>query len=211
MNRRFITATLLMLLFSAVVSAQVEKASWLFGGSSNLEFDASTEKMKSGSTTNEVSKYTDFDFRPQVGYFVIDKLPVGIFMDISLDKQKMSQSEDEYTWTSFVLGPFARYYITNLDGFMPFAQVSAGIGAGKNSYTYSGNTSDSKYTTFSFGIGIGGTYFVTENVGFDLLIGYRGDQEKYKNESPDRSETEETTYKYGGVGLNLGIIVSLGK
>ncbi|PKP01703.1 MAG: hypothetical protein CVU14_04665 [Bacteroidetes bacterium HGW-Bacteroidetes-9] len=210
MKKKFFATAMLFLCISAFAFAQVEKGNWIFGGSSNLEFDATKEKVKSGSTTSDGSKYSDFDFRPQVGYFVIDKLPVGLFMDLSLDKMKDENYDSEYKWTSFLIGPFVRYYITDLDGFMPYAEAGLGIGSGNNKTTYSGNESDEKYNMFGYKFGAGGTYFVTKNVGVDLFIGYKLEQETYKNEDTgERSDV--VTYKCGGLSLNIGFIISLGK
>jgi opacity protein-like surface antigen len=131
-------------------------------------------------------------------------------MDLSLDKMKDENYDSEYKWTSFLIGPFVRYYITDLDGFMPYAEAGLGIGSGNNKTTYSGNESDEKYNMFGYKFGAGGTYFVTKNVGVDLFIGYKLEQETYKNEDTgERSDV--VTYKCGGLSLNIGFIISLGK
>lgn len=211
MKKRLISSAMFVLCLSTFTFAQVEKGNLFFGGSSNIEFNATKEKITNGGTTTESSKYSDFDFRPQVGYFVINKLPVGLFMDLDIDKMKMIDSDNEYKWTSFMIGPFVRYYITDLDGFMPYGEAAIGFGAGNNKSTYMGTESDEKYKMLTYRLGIGGTYFVTDNVGIDLFLGYGMDQETYENnEEADRSDSE-TTYKYGGLDINLGFVISLGK
>lgn len=215
MKKKLLVTAVIWLGVASFAFAQVEKGNWFLGGSSNLEFNSDKEKVKIDNTTNDRATYLDFDFRPQIGYFVIDKLPVGIAMDISLDKTKDEINDWEHTWNDFIIGPFVRYYITDLDGFMPFAEVSLGIGAGKETSNYGGGSDEDvrEYNAFNFKVGIGGTYFITENVGFDLFIGYRRNQNTYKDEfGGDRASGDgDVTYSYGGLDFNLGFVISLGK
>jgi outer membrane protein len=88
MKRKLLVTALFILCFSAFTFAQVEKGNWFFGGSSSLEFMSGKEKIKTGGTTSDGAKFTNFSFRPQVGYFVIDKIPVGLSLDFDMDKQK---------------------------------------------------------------------------------------------------------------------------
>ncbi|MHC1773893.1 MAG: outer membrane protein [Lentimicrobium sp.] len=211
MKKKLLITAILTLCISAFTFAQVEKGNWFFGGSGSLDFNSSNEKVKTGGTTTDGSKYTDFDFRPQVAYFVIDKLPVGLSLDLDIDKEKFTDPDGEYKWTSFMVGPFVRYYITDFDGIMPYAEAAAGFGSGNNKYTYGGDTSDDKYGMFAFRMGAGATYFVTENVGVDLFVGYANYQEKYTvDEDVARSESDEVIYKYGGLDFKIGFVISLG-
>lgn len=212
MKRKLLSTAILTLCISASIFAQVEKGNWFLGGSGNLEFMASKEKIKSGGTTTDGGKYTNFNFRHQVGYFIIDKLPVGLSFDFNYDKQKNTDPDSEYKWTSFIVGPFVRYYIADLEGFMPYAEVSMGIGSGNNKYTYNGDSNDDKYGMFAYRLGAGATYFVTENVGIDLFIGYANSQEKYKAVvDASRAEGDDVIYKYGGLDFKIGFVLSIGK
>jgi opacity protein-like surface antigen len=111
-----------------------------------------------------------------------------------------------------MVGPFVRYYITDLEGLMPFGEAAMGIGSGNSKYTYMGSESEDKYGIFAFRVGAGVTYFVTENVGVDLFVGYANYQEKYKTEDEAlRSEGDDMIYKYGGLDFKIGFVISLGK
>ncbi len=211
MKKKLFTTMMLTLCISAFTFAQVEKGNWFLGGSSNLKFASYKEKITSGGTTVENSKNSNFDFRPQVGYFVIDKLPVGILMDLSMNNQKMTNTDGEYKWTSFIVGPFVRYYIANLSGFMPFAEASIGFGSGNYKETYMSTSNDHKYKQLSYRFGVGGTYFVTDNVGIDLFLGYNLDQQTYKEEDAAARATNDVIYKYGGLAVNLGFVITMGK
>jgi len=211
MKKKIIFTVMLFLFTGIFAFAQVEKGNWLFGGSSTLEFNTSKEKVKSGGVTIDGSKYTDFDIRPQVGYLVIDKLAVGLLLDIDIDKETYTDPESEYNWTSFMVGPFVRYYIIDLEGLMPYAEASMGIGSGNTKTTYMGSESDQKYGMFAYGFGAGATYFVTDNVGIDLFIGYANYQEKYKDVEENARSENDVIYKYGGLDFNIGFIISIGK
>ncbi|GAB1403708.1 MAG: outer membrane beta-barrel protein [Lentimicrobiaceae bacterium] len=204
-----ITAMLILGFVSISSYAQVEKGNWFIGGTANIEFNSDKEKVKSGGNTRDYATYSDFDFRPYVGYFIIDRLPIGLIMDISLDKIKYEDG-GEYTDNEYILGPFVRYYVADFDGFMPFAELSFGFGGGKTTSEYMGNENENKYSSLNFKVGVGTTYFVTPNVGFDMFIGYRRNQNTFEIDENVRSSSEDVTYSYGGLDFNLGIVVSLG-
>lgn len=159
--------------------AQIEKGNFFFGGSSNLSFFAGAEKVKTGSTTNDGYKYSSFNFLPAVGYFVINKLPVGIFVDLSLSKQKSKYPDVVSSYSYAMIGSFARYYVTEINGFIPFGEIKLGIGSGKSIYDYNGSENEEKYSMTHISVGAGATYFVTENVGIDFLINCAFDSERY--------------------------------
>lgn len=211
MKKMFFATAAIWLGAMSFTFAQVEKGNWLLGGSSNLEFNSDKEKVKTDNDTHETGTCRDFDFRPEVGYFVIDKLPVGIAMDISLDKMKYSDSDSEYTWNDYVFGPFVRYYIANLDGFMPFAEASLGFGGGKQKSNYGSSENEEKYSVFGYKLGVGGTYFITNSVGVDLFIGYKMDQQTYKDQNEEVRSDGNVTYSYGGLDFNLGFVISISK
>lgn len=213
MKKKIIATVILVLCTGIYAFAQVEKGNWFFGGAGSLEFMSSNEKYKTGGTTTDGSKYTDFNFRPQVAWFVIDKLAVGLSLDLEIDKEKFTDPDGENKWTSFMVGPFVRYYIADFEGIMPYAEVAAGIGSGNNKTTYDGTSEDNKYGMFAYRMGAGATYFVTDNVGIDLFIGYANYQEKYKMDEDvsARAEDDEYIYKYGGLDFKIGFVISIGK
>jgi len=100
---------LMLAMSSTNLNAQtVNQGAWMAGGS--LGF--STYKYK-----GEDKSYTWFKFAPDVGYYVIDDLGVGLELDyVSISYNGNSNS-------SFYFNPFVRYYVT--DPF--FAQVSLGL------------------------------------------------------------------------------------
>jgi len=208
MKKRY---TLLMFLFlcSSMLFAQVEKGKWAVGCNSNLGLDIGKTKYESsgGGPTSEY-KYTEFNFTPYAGYFLIDQLAAGLFMDYEYYKD-VDQSDDDY-WknTSFVIGPFVRYYIIEYKKLWPF--VSAGIGFGSNKTSYTGISSDekSKYMTYRFGAGA--TYFLNDNVGLDLFLGYNNSTTTYDEEDKSMNSSDSKDID-SGFKMSIGLIVSFGK
>lgn len=199
-----IIALFLMLPFFA--NAQVEQGTWFLRGSSDLSFSAGKEKYDYAGDKQDGDKYMFFDLRPAVGYAVINRLPVGIFLDVSMESYKDPDNSDNKTrYTQLAVGPFVRYYFVDLNNFMPFAEGSVGFG----STAYKVNDEDpSKLGYFGFRLGAGFSYFFNDHVGLDLHLGYQ--QETLTDK--DAGETGNETYKYimGGLFTNLGIVVSLG-
>jgi outer membrane protein len=216
--KKLLSLTMLLLFVSSIAFAQVEKGKWFIAGYSNLGLDIGKEKYEypdGASKSSSVSeyKYTEFDFNPYVGYFVIEKLPVGLFIDYSYWKEK--EKDDDYSWksTSMAIGPFVRYYITELKGFYPYAEGKIGFGSSKEIEEWDGGEEEYKMNLFTYKFGIGSTYFLTQNVGLDLFLGYDYDSYKYKGDEDVKKSTNsaDMTESYSSLEVNLGIIVTLGK
>jgi len=202
---------LLLLLLSTFVFGQLEKGNIFIQASSSIGFSTEKYSITSAGTTTEYSKSTHFGFRPKVGYFVIDNLPVGLAINVNTNKTKYTGTSDESSSNNFAIGPFARYYFLPQDKLKPMAEISAGFGSSKDKYTSSGHTSESKYGIFEFSIGAGASYFVTDHVAFDLLIDYNSTKYKLKSETGQSKSTlvEDTSDKYTGIGVNIGIVVTI--
>jgi hypothetical protein len=186
------------------------KGKWFVAGSNRLELNVGSENQKSGSSSSKTS-YIDFDFQPRVGYFIIDNLAAGLFMDVDIYSYKAKEDgmlSDK--GTTFIIGPFARYYIPVSDKLVPFAEVQFGGGIDNYKYRYSSATDWTKTneTVFTFRIGGGATYFFNEIVGADLFLGFQHDTYKYKDTgSPSRSSGSK--YLYNELILQMGVVVIL--
>lgn len=191
--------------------AQVEKGKWFIAATGNCNFDIGKVKDKYDGTTQDDHKYFDFNFNPMAGYFVIDKLPVGLYFDVYSHTTKEPDNSNKYNETQFVVGPFARYYILDYKKLFPYVEGRVGFGTWKDKYE---GEDPYKESYFSTRIGAGATYFFTQNVGADLLIAY--DYDVYTNKdynSGARASTANSDYKYiySSVEINIGIVVTFGK
>lgn len=197
-----------VLAFSTVVTfAQTEQGKWFLQGSSNLSFYMGKEKYKQGGDSHVADNYFTFNFTPMAGYTVIDNLPVGLFVDFTSTKYTNPDDKDDFDRsTGFAVGPFVRYYILDLNGFKPLVEAAVGIGTHSDAYGPEDDDKDSG-GLLEYWLGVGGTYFLNNNVGIDLGIGYGSESYKYKAEG----EIDEYKDVYSGVYFELGVVVMLGK
>jgi len=211
MKKRFVI--LLLLLFgSSLLFAQVEKGKWFVAGYSNFGLDIGTNKYKSGGTTTENYKYSDFGFLPEAGYFVLDKLVTGLFIDFDRYTEKYESGDKDFD-TKIIIGPFVRYYIAEYKKLWPYAEGRVGIGSEKYTNSYESDY-EQKYSYFTTRLGAGATYFVTNHVGIDLFMGY--DYDVWTNKSDNASASKQASSesggkdKYGSFEMNIGVVVTIG-
>ncbi|MEY3367707.1 MAG: hypothetical protein RI973_862 [Bacteroidota bacterium] len=113
------------------LQAQVNKGAMMVGGSVNFE-------SEDGESV--------FQFEPQLGYFITDKLGAGVNFNIDVEEE-----------TQIEFGPFIRYYVwKNL-----FPQVGL---------LYNKTGEDEAYTEYNFGLGY--SIFATPNVAFEPVFIY---------------------------------------
>jgi hypothetical protein len=198
------------------VKAQTEKGKFFVAGSNRLELNIGGQKDKSGSDVVEGSEmsYFDFDFQPRVGYFFIKNLTAGLFMDVDIwtDKDKDETYGSTTKGTTFIVGPFVRYYIPICDKLIPFVEGGIGFGVDnyKSKYNDGGDWSKYNESVFTYRLGGGATYFFNDMVGADLFLGFKHDSYKYKDTgSPERSS--DYKYLYNEFIMQLGVVVILGK
>lgn len=213
MKKALIFTIILLMASGITVKAQTEKGRSFISGSNRLELNIGGQKEKSGSDVIEGSEvtYFDFDFQHRMGYTVIDNLVVGLFMNVDFYSYKSKETGGfSDKGTTFVIGPFARYYIHVCDKLIPFAEAQIGFGIDNYKYRYSSTADWSKTNegVFTYRIGGGATYFFNEFVGADLFLGFL--HEAYKNkEVAERSS--DAKYIYNEVILQLGVVVMLDK
>lgn len=207
--------TLLLLLSSSVVFGQLEKGNYFLQGASSMGFSAEKYTTISGGTSTASSKSTHFSFRPKAGYFIIDNLPVGLSIYTSTYRTKYIDNDNKNSSIDFSIGPFARFYFLPQDKIRPMAEVNLNFGISNSKSTYSGSTNESKYGYTDFGIGAGASYFITDNIAFDLLLSYYTEKYNLKSEThpgvDKMSSSGNSGYKYSGFELEIGVIVTFHK
>lgn len=189
-----------------------EKGKLFLTGASRFGISVGSEKSKSGGSTVDDSKstYYDLDFLPKAGYFFIDNLVGGIFIDLELYNNKTKSSGYGYKGTTFIIGPFARYYVPVTSQIVPFAEAQVGFGI-DNYSSRSSSSSDwykTKENVFTYRLGAGATYFINNIVGFDMFMGFLHDAYIYKD-SDDEDRSSDSKSIYNEFNLQLGIVVVL--
>ena len=158
--------------------SQTEQGNIMLGGgaSTGLYFDDGYQRFS-------ISLY------PNVGYFAIDNLAVGIYMPLGYTKRENSSS------LNYGIGPFIRYYQMYEDNMGIFVGGKGGIIGN----TYKAN--EDKYTDWNYYLGLetGVAYFLNESVGLEVYLDYT--YYNYGNSLIDaRSDNSSLT-------LNLGFQV----
>lgn len=124
--------------------------------------DNKTNKLKTNS----------FNFNPSVGYFVSDKVAVGLDFNFGNNKEtNYSGANDIYTKDSnFGIGAYGRYYFLDLGSrFKTYAQLAAGYNQNTGELNNGTTTVDvPKIKGFGANAGLGVNYFVTENIAINF-------------------------------------------
>jgi hypothetical protein len=215
MKKLFILTIIALLASGITVKAQTEKGKWFVAGSNRLELNVGGQKDKIDGDIDESSKqsYFDFDFQPRAGYMFIDNLAAGLFMDVDIYSSKFKDGNGyEVKGATFILGPFARYYIHVCDKLIPFAEAQVGFGIDNYKDTYNSGSDWSKYneTVFSYRIGGGATYFFNEMVGLDAFLGFNHESYKHKGDEGEASRSDHyESVIYNEFLMQLGIVVML--
>ncbi|MBI5856756.1 MAG: hypothetical protein HZB42_03815 [Sphingobacteriales bacterium] len=159
----------IFLAFSVTLSfisaqAQLSKNNWLVGGAGS--FYSYNENYNSPST-NFTAKYTNIGIYGSIGYFIADKLTLGLRPTFSSVKGEVINGGSTNSY-QLAGGPFVRYYF--LEPERPFnllADMSYQLGINK----YLGALHEKgKYNTFS--LMAGPEIFFNTTVGIEILFGY---------------------------------------
>ncbi len=148
----------------------------MVGGSANF----------TSATQNNGVDTKSFEISPNIGYFIIDKLAIGIIPSYSYTK--ISYVGGYSIAKQLNLGPFIRYYFLNTEKLVNvFAQttyqyqhafVKGGVGVNGNAFTITG----------------GATVFFNSSVGLEFTVNY---------ETLSSSNTINTKYFVLGIGFQI--------
>ena len=202
------------LIFSTLFSfAQTEKGNFLLIGTTSLNADIGKVKTKTGGTTNDNYKYWDINFNPYIGYTVIDNLPIGIYLGVDFYKNTYHDGSDHYDrGASMTVGPFARYYFANLNGFMPMVEAAIGYGFNNTKSDYGTGAHTDKNTMWECWVAPGFTYFFNDRVGLDGMIGYYHQTINYKDQAGKRAQSDsDVSDRDNDIFVYIGVVVKLSK
>lgn len=178
--------------FSLTSFAQLEKGTWMLGGTASLR--AFEETFTSNNIKN-VSNKLNYKIAPNLGYFIVDKLNVGLRTSYESSQTYFVEKRPSRTH-SLSIGPFARYYVLNTDKLFNIL-IDASYQLGYNWWIQKpvDNTGFlNPKNSHNFGISAGPVVFLTENVALELSLGYT-------YQSTIKKDLSETINK----GFNTGI------
>jgi hypothetical protein len=167
-------------LFVAITSnAQIDKGNWMMGGSGSF----SNYKSKSGGNT--ISETTSLSVRPNIGFFVMDKLAVGSGIGFLFFFPKGPVKSPTY----YDISPFVRYYFLKKEKQINiFSETSYGIELN----SLNSNTSQ------RLNLKAGTVFFLNGSVGIEVALNYSS--QKDNQDSLNR-----------GIYLNVGFQIHLEK
>lgn len=147
MKQHFL-CTLIAFLMLSVGYAQTYKGDWLVGGSISI---------------NTTENNSSFSFMPMGGYFFLKGFAAGSELELATSKTGVVKS------TRLGVGPFARYYFELKEPeFKPFMHAGFKVESERSKVMGVAETE----TAVNYLIGLGGAYFLNENVAIDGLAGY---------------------------------------
>jgi hypothetical protein len=208
-----LTVPFLCLAVSSTSLAQTTKGSFLLGGS--LEFSKSSDEItfsfiNYGDDSFEF-KSTSITMRPNISYFVIDGLALGLITPFSYSSAKME--EEKISGITYAIGPMVRYYFLLGSDWAIFPEVSYSYGwnkkNGRDHNLYSnevilfpgvreGNTKD-------FQSGVGLVYFLHPNIGLEGKFYYQSTRTTYYFGDPDNVNT--TNFNQSSLNFSVGLQV----
>ena len=184
MKKLFLFAAVI---FASASYAQTEKGNWFAGSDLGLSYTSETNTPKYDGTKGNKTTESTFKITPNVNYFVIDNLAVGLGLEYSTTKK---ESSDE---NKFAIAPNATYFFPLSANLAPF--VGAKVGYAMAS---AGSSDASKYNGLVFGGKAGIAYFVNQGAAITGYVGY--DSYSLKNKANSKAETQR-----GILGVGVGV------
>jgi len=167
---------IIFLSFTQIALCQLDKGIWLVGGSGSFQSNKRDYTVEAGTV-----QYKDIDvsLSPSVGYFIKDKLAIGLKPSFSWSKTdhvrtivgNVSGGRGNNSW--LYLGPFGRYYFLQKDNnYNIVVDASYSYGIQSNFGANTGHSNGFKFMT-------GPEFYFNSSVGVELLIGYSSRKERY--------------------------------
>jgi hypothetical protein len=185
----------IFLFFSIEATSQIDKKTWLVGGTGNF---LSYKNTYSNPTFSYTSDRVKIKISPNIGYFPVNKLGIGLRPSYSKYKDVVNGSGGvNSNENRFELGPFIRYYFLSAEkryniltdmcyqyGIYWFKPVKGNI------------------NTFSASAGT--VVFFNSSVGLEFLLGYYS-----RNEVIQYSTNVENVINYKGFQIGIGFQIHL--
>jgi outer membrane protein len=169
--------------FFGLSNAQMTKGDWVISGNTGAGFNNVTTTIKANGESVDGPKVSTFSVTPSVGYFVIDKLAVGIDLGFLTATTKYEGLKS--TTTSFSVMPTATYYFTNSSKLVPFLGAGIGYASAKNKgeADFMGISDETTTDGLAWKVKGGVTYMVTQSLGINLGVSYDqfSNKETYNN------------------------------
>jgi hypothetical protein len=194
------TIIFLLLLTGSRLFAQTEAGSIFVAGSTNMNATFINRTYAYNGQTLNTIKITSYNLHSTIGYFPVNNFAVGL--SFSWASTKTDQMGIYIKTTDLVVGPSVRYYFGH-NKFKPFVTGDFGVTWSRVKQPADDALSNEKiYSGYSYGLGLGASYFINEYFSIETSIGYVGSNTKNVDDS-------YYTYNNNGLSLNIGFAVTL--
>ena len=205
--KNLITLIVLFILSTALLEAQ-----FMVGG--GISFNKSGGNTSGPGYNNDMTSRTNFSLTPKAGYFLSDKVLVGLEISLGFSSEK-NPATDPVTVdksSSFAVSPFLRYYAVRFDKFALFGQANVGISTSK-SKEERGPTTTTGPTTNTFGIGAlpGISYDISDKIELEGFLNFfsLNLSQSVKTTTTGNSEIKAKTNNFG-FSTNTDNVVNTG-
>ena len=174
----------LILLLTINSYAQLDKKTWLVGGSGSFNSYKQVTTLtlsNSGLQLEAISSNKKIELSSKIGYFIIDKLVLGITPSFThFESKPISSSNGSSGYNNdatFSIGPFARYYLLKKEkDYNILSEVNYQIGVLRMGYTESEKGTINKFTIL-----LGPEVYFNSSLGMEILMGYNIYNQKMDN------------------------------
>lgn len=186
----FLLATILI---SNIVFSQLDKGIWLVGGTGNF---LSSKYENSSPTFSSTSNRVDIAISPNVGYFVIDKLALGLKTSFTKYKEQVNGTGGLFSNVNrFSFGPFTKYYFLEKDKqYNILTEFSYQYGF----YSFKPTKGNSN----TFNAAVGPVVYFNTTAGLEFLLGYYSTKETIK-------QNGDNITKQSGFQIGIGFQIHL--
>lgn len=200
-----LTAVLAVLLSSQLTIGQtLDRGNFLVGA--NLGFSrAATERSVTTDGDKEKGEgpsSMQFNIAPNLGYFLVDNLVLGIGLDYTLSSVKQP-NEDKTDDSDLLFGPFVRYYFPFNDDMALFLVSTFGFGNSSDETLIGTTTKSINTNIIALGVGPGFTIFSRNGVGIEAIFKYNYARSAFDTEEGGvKTSTKSLTNQFD-IGLGL--------
>lgn len=140
-------------------------------------------------------KVNSFTITPSAGYFVIDKLSVGL--DLGFTSTTTKYDDAKSTNNTFAILPTATYYFTDNTVIKPYLGAGIGYSSITEKEEYRGRTNETTFDGFAWKVKGGFVYFFTPSIAADLGLSY--------SQFSSKNSGVTTNVNSFGVGVGLSV------
>lgn len=204
---------MLLSMAALAANAQFKTGNKIITGDLNVGNSSTKLEDKTSNVITETDgpKQSDFSISAAGGYFVSDRLAVGLGIGFGVSTREEQLNPNlsiENRSNVFSVAPFVRYYIPYSESFAFFADVSLGVGMGNYlEKIRTGNIiTEQKGTLNALAAGItpGFNYMVHKNIGLEIrygFLGYTSINQKEDGSNPG----DYTKVSISGFGIDFGL------